>query len=103
MEDRKGRIGIAAILAVLLASAVVSGTVSAMAGGGGDGSGSVATSVQPAAQEEFDLTDPENAEEFDGPTHKTYDASLDPPMQGTTHNVELEVTEKTLEVDKGKS
>ena len=51
MEEQRGRIGIAVILAVLLASAVVSWTVSAMAGDDGDvGTGSVATSAEPEAE-----------------------------------------------------
>lgn len=103
MEEQKGRMGLAVILAVLLASAVVSWTVSAMAGDDDDEStGSAATTAQPAAQEELDLTDPENAKDFDGPKHETYDAALEAPLQGTTHNVDLDVIEKTFEVDKGK-
>lgn len=103
MEEQRGRIGIAVILAVLLASALVSWTVSVMAGAGESGDGGSETVAPVAAQQqELDLTDPANAEEFDGPKHETYDATLEPPLQGTTHEVELEVTEETFEVDKGK-
>lgn len=81
---------------------MVSWTVSAMADDDADRTTTASTTVGPASPEEVtDLTDPENAEPFDGPKHKTYDASIDPPLTGTAHNVTLEVTEDTFEVANG--
>ena len=102
MEDQKGRVGIAVLVAILLASAAVSWAVSAMADDDSPVASTGTSTAPPAAEEEVDLTDPENAEEFDGPKHQTYDASIDAPLKGTTHDVNLEVTEETFEVDKGK-
>lgn len=68
------------ILAVLLASAVVSWTVSAMAGDDGGGATAAPSAAAPGeTEQEADPTDPENAEPFDGLKHKTYDASIDVP------------------------
>jgi nitrite reductase (NO-forming) len=100
MNDDRGRIGIAVVLAVLLASGLVSWTVSAMADDEGTSSAPAASQV--ATEDEIDLTDPENAEPFDGPTHKTHDAAIDPAPSGTTHQVNLDVTEDTFEVSEGK-
>ena len=99
VDGQKGQIGIAVMLAILLASAVVSWTVSAMAEDD-SGTGTVAAEPAPVA-EDPDPTDPENAGPFDGPKHKTHDASIDSPLKGTTHNVDLEVTEDTFQVADG--
>jgi nitrite reductase (NO-forming) len=101
MEEQRGRVGIAVLLAVLLAAALVSWTVSAMAGD--DGETTVVTEGAGAAEptEAVDPTDPEAADPFDGPKHEVHDASIDAPMSGTTHDVTLEVKEGTVEVADG--
>ena len=99
--DQRGRVGVAVLVAMLLASAVVSWTVSAMADDDSGASSAKTSTPAAPAEEEADLTDPANAEEFDGPKHETRDASLEPPLEGTTHNVNLEVTEDTFEVADG--
>lgn len=53
------------------------------------------------AEEETDSHDHESAEVFDGPEHKTYDATLEAPLSGREHKVKLEVTEDTFEVADG--
>ena len=99
-QQQRGTIGAAVLLAILLASAVISWTVSAMAD---DEGGSTATAVvQEPAEEAPDPLDPENAEPFDGPKHEVYDAAIDKPLSGTTHHVNFEVTEETFEVAEGK-
>ena len=100
-QHQRGGIGAAVLLAILLASAVVSWTVSAMADDEG-GSTTTAVMQEPAAAETPDPLDPENAEAFEGPKHETYDAAIDKPLTGTTHNVNFEVTEETFEVAEGK-
>jgi nitrite reductase (NO-forming) len=104
MEETKGRIGIAVLLTALLASALVSWAIAAMADDAvTSGSPTAAAAADPGdPQEGSDPTDPENAPEFDGPKHKTHDASIDAPLPGTTHRVNLEVTEDTFEVAEGK-
>lgn len=100
--EERARIGVAAALALLLASAVVAWMVSAMVARDGYASlsGQPAAVAQPV--EEPDSADPENAKPFDGPKHKTYDASLDASLEGRTHDVDFDVVEDTFEVDEGK-
>ncbi|MBA3430961.1 MAG: multicopper oxidase domain-containing protein [Actinobacteria bacterium] len=100
IRPQKGQAGVSLIVALLLASAVVSWSVAAMAGD--DEAPTAAPPTAPAATEEaVDPHDPENAEPFDGPEHKAYDAALEPPLSGTKHRVTLEVTEETVEVADG--
>jgi nitrite reductase (NO-forming) len=100
MNLQRGQVGVSLIVALLLASALVSWSVAAMAGDGD--TPTAAATVAPAAEEHGDAHDPENAAPFEGPQHKTYDAALKPSLRGTDHNVILEVTEETFEVAEGK-
>jgi nitrite reductase (NO-forming) len=96
--SQKGQLGVSLVLALLLTSAAVSWSVAAMAD---DDHAPAAAPLPPVAEEEANLSEPENAEPFDGPKRKINDAALQPPLRGTEHNVVLKVTEDTVEVAEG--
>jgi nitrite reductase (NO-forming) len=100
IHAQRGQAGATLIVALLLTSAVVSWSVAAMALD--DEPPTVASAVAPAeVEEEPDPHDPDSAEPFEGPKHKTYDAALEASRPGREHNVTLEITEDTFEVADG--
>lgn len=101
MERQQAPVGFLVVVTLLLAAAVVSWSVATRAGAGDPPVG--ASPPPPASADEApDPGDPENAEPFEGPKHKTYDAAVGSPLPGTEHHITLKVTEDTFEVAEGK-
>jgi nitrite reductase (NO-forming) len=99
-DPQPGQVGASLVIVMLLASAVVSWSVAAMTEHDESPTGAVAP-VAAVNEEKLESHDPANAEPFDGPKHKPYDAALQAASSSTEHHVTLEATEGTFEVADG--
>lgn len=99
-DPQGGQVGASLVIALLLASAVVSWSVAATAKDEKVPT-PVAPGVAPVAEETTDPHDPSIAGPFDGPKLKTYNAAIDAAPSSNEHVVTLKVIEDTIEVADG--